>query len=519
MFTLHSRLATPICRLIASASCTVLFCGAASAQVVTKITFTPTSVVGGTSAKGTVTISKKAGVDGVTVTFTSSSSAVSLPQIVSIPKGSTSAAFTVATLPVGTNTSVQISGKPSNQPVSGVLKITAPTLKALTLSASSVAAGAGFTGTVKVSSPAPAGGLPIKLSADKPNVGVPQSFSIPSGALTATFDGSTTGGGNKITAKVTATLGTSSIGVPITVVPPTLKSLTFNPSSVVGGNSSTGTLTISGPAPSGGLSVVIVADSSNPVVPTNLLVPAGSSSVTFIVTTRPVTVKTPVTLTAKLGTASVKGTLTIVVGAASKFAGSYTGVYYTPTSDLGTLTISISATGYLTGSSTDDLASGPTTVSGTVSSEGSAIVTTTSGGVSKSHQGTFSFNAAGYLVGTFFGSDQTQTIITLAPSGKLLPFSGKYTGTFSSAGGDSGTVSITISATGALTGTANPSKGGLTTLQGTVSTLGVVVINVTSNGQTEKNTGGAAFDASGKVIVIVKNPAGDSVTTVTLTKS
>lgn len=65
-----------------------------------------------------------------------------------------------------------------------------------------------------------------------------------------------------------------------------LASLNLSPSSVTGGSSITGTVTLTGPAPSGG--VVVTLGSSNPnvaAVPTNVTVPAGSSSTTFAVNT------------------------------------------------------------------------------------------------------------------------------------------------------------------------------------------------------------------------------------------
>jgi glucose/arabinose dehydrogenase len=90
-------------------------------------------------------------------------------------------------------------------------------------------------------------------------------------------------------------------------------SLSANPSSVVGGSGSTGTVTLSGPAPPSGATVSL--SSSNPAVasvPANVLVPAGSTSATFPISTAGVGISTTVTLTASYGTGSTSGGVTVI---------------------------------------------------------------------------------------------------------------------------------------------------------------------------------------------------------------
>ncbi|HJT79598.1 MAG TPA: hypothetical protein VJ719_00250, partial [Chthoniobacterales bacterium] len=73
------------------------------------MTITPSSVTGGTSATGTVFLSSPAPSGGISVTLSTSNRAVAtVPGIVSVPGGQTSANFTVTTFPVGTNTGVTI---------------------------------------------------------------------------------------------------------------------------------------------------------------------------------------------------------------------------------------------------------------------------------------------------------------------------------------------------------------------------------------------------------------------------
>jgi hypothetical protein len=73
------------------------------------MTITPASVSGGTNATGTVFLSSPAPAGGISVTLsTSNAAAATVPGIVSVPGGQTSANFTVTTFAVGNNTSVTI---------------------------------------------------------------------------------------------------------------------------------------------------------------------------------------------------------------------------------------------------------------------------------------------------------------------------------------------------------------------------------------------------------------------------
>ena len=91
-----------------------------------------------------------------------------------------------------------------------------------------------------------------------------------------------------------------------------LASLTLNPTTVRGGSPSTGTVTLSGPAPDGGM--VVRLASTNPIianVPSSITVPAGLTSVTFTVHTRPVPRQMYATISAWSGSTLKRTTLTV----------------------------------------------------------------------------------------------------------------------------------------------------------------------------------------------------------------
>ena len=91
------------------------------------VTINPTSVQGGNSSQGTVTLSGAAPAGGAVVTLTSSNSSVAnMPVSVTVPVGATSATFTVTTSVVTATTSVNIMGMFNGLQRSATLTVTTP---------------------------------------------------------------------------------------------------------------------------------------------------------------------------------------------------------------------------------------------------------------------------------------------------------------------------------------------------------------------------------------------------------
>ncbi len=145
------------------------------------------------------------------------------------------------------------------------------------------------TGTVTLTSAAPAGGAAVALSSANPAASVPASVTVPAGASSASFVINT----SPVSVSTVGTLSASYAGVgktsTLTVNPvpaATLSSLSLNPASVVGGVSSTGTVTLTKAAPAGGALVSLLSSNTALAkVPASVLVPAGASSTNFVVTT------------------------------------------------------------------------------------------------------------------------------------------------------------------------------------------------------------------------------------------
>lgn len=123
------------------------------------ITLNPTSVQGGASSTGTVTLSAKAPGSGVSVTLTSGNTgAATVSASVLIPGGQTSVNFTISTKSISSATTVNISATALGRTVGAALGVTAPAASQVTVSSvtlpAQVNAGNWTLGSITLSGPA-----------------------------------------------------------------------------------------------------------------------------------------------------------------------------------------------------------------------------------------------------------------------------------------------------------------------------------------------------------------------------
>lgn len=291
----------------ATASCTIMV----NPLQVSTLTVSPTSVLGGNSATGTVGLSAAAPAGGMAVYLTSSlTSAATVPATVTVPAGATSATFTISTLSVTSSKSVTISAAAGGVVKSAALNVTS-VLQSVTLSPTSVAGGLSSTGKVTLAVAAPAGGAVVNLSSNNAAAVPPASVTVAAGATSATFTIATSPVTSNVTATITASYSGAKATAKLTVKAPVVSKLVLNPTSLTGGASSTATVTLTGPAPAGGKVVTLSSNNASATVPSSITIPAGVTSATFAVTTTTVTAKISVTLSAVTGTTTKSAVLTI----------------------------------------------------------------------------------------------------------------------------------------------------------------------------------------------------------------
>jgi hypothetical protein len=280
------------------------------------------SVVGGTSVTGTITLQSPAPSGGITITLVSSdTNLVDPPPTLFIPEGATGADFTIPTMPVSEakrviiESGTDIDGYRAPQVWLTLTPAGSPpppaSLSSLTLSQPSVLSGATVTGTVRLTSPAPAGGAVVTLEASmEGEVIAPASVTVPAGSISADF--TTTPAPETPFPRwvmLQAHYGTSGgsqariLGVDPAPGAPTLLAIGPAGHDVIGGTSARGSVALVIPAPAGGAVVNLSTDNPTYIhVPATVAIAEGNSAASFTIDTSAVsTYPTGGNVTASVG--------------------------------------------------------------------------------------------------------------------------------------------------------------------------------------------------------------------------
>lgn len=277
------------------------------------VSLLPSSVAGGVTVTGTVTLNGQAPSKGAVVTLTTTNStSAPVPASVTVAAGSTSANFSIVTKAVTAVTSVTI-GATYGITSKATLTINPTQLSAISLNPTAVTGGSSSTGTVTLNGVAPTGGMVVTLSSSGAPATVPASVTVAAGQSTATFTVTTTAVTSVANPSITAKQGTNQFSATLTVNPASVQSVSLSPTSVVGGTANaTGTVTLTGKAPTGGAVVTLTSNNTSAAtVPVSVTVAANATTATFTVTSKAVTATATPSISATYnGTASATLTVT-----------------------------------------------------------------------------------------------------------------------------------------------------------------------------------------------------------------
>jgi thermitase len=255
------------------------------------MTFNPVPVRGGNQVTGTIHLNGKAPAGGIVVSLGSETPSVATPAAtVTVPAGSSTGTFTVATYPVNGPTLAIITAFANGVQIRIGFNVTGAAPEHISFNPNPARGGRTVTATLLLNGKAPTGGLTVTLNSENTGLAqVPASIAVPAGQSSATFLVNTSG----VAAPTMAVVGASANGVAIRIgldlQPAVPEHIQFDPGSVKGGGSVTGTLILNGKAPAAGL--VVSLNSENPGLaqaPATVTVPGGSDRVSFTVTTSPV---------------------------------------------------------------------------------------------------------------------------------------------------------------------------------------------------------------------------------------
>jgi hypothetical protein len=275
------------------------------------VTLDPSTVAGGASSTGTVTLSGPAPAGGFTASLSSNSPCAKVPGKVTVNAGADSATFSIDTVPPSADLTATIDATYSTAKVSAGLTIIPVVPKSLAISPTSVIGGTVATGVITLKEPPPSGVATASLVSSSAFAKPPASVAVAAGATMAKFSIATVPVSNSGKATIKATLNGVSVTATLDVTTPAVKSLTLAPTAVVGGVSSQATVTLTGPAPTGGSAVALTSGNKVAQVQARLVVPAGATSASVPVTTIPTATNATALIKATLGGESATATLTV----------------------------------------------------------------------------------------------------------------------------------------------------------------------------------------------------------------
>ena len=283
---------------------------------ISTISTTVTTLIGGASTVGTVTLTEPAPTGGAVVDLKSSLSNVKVPASVQIAAGASSATFAVSTTAVSSNTNATLTATLGKSTESTTMVLIPLALTQLSLSTPSVVSGSNntVTGTVTLNGPAPTGGAVVSLKSSLANAKVASSVKVPAGATSATFPVTTTLVTSSKNATITGTYGKSTQVVTLTLNPIVVAAVSLSAPTVVGGSNVvvTGTVTLNSAAGTGGAVIALKSSvTSIATVVASVTVKAGATTGTFTVTDKQVAATNSSFITATLNTITQGANFTV----------------------------------------------------------------------------------------------------------------------------------------------------------------------------------------------------------------
>ena len=267
------------------------------APAVAKVAVDPGPVCGGLQATGTVSLVEAMPMATV-INLSSQNPAASVPASVTVPAGSLTATFAVATQVVSAATTNSVSAKLGTATTKTTVTVNPVGIDTASVSLNYLPEGQQSVGTIKLQAAAAPGPITIGLTSAVPGVAsVPATVTVPAGATSVDFpiltNGVTVNTPSLITARANGSVRTTTL----TVRPLRVNTVTAPQATLVAGAGETATITLEAPAPATGVTLALASNGSGLQVPATLFVPAGATTATFPVTTSAVIANTQFTVT------------------------------------------------------------------------------------------------------------------------------------------------------------------------------------------------------------------------------
>ncbi|MCC7433858.1 MAG: PD40 domain-containing protein [Methanoregulaceae archaeon] len=267
---------------------------------VASVSVAPSSLPGGASSTGTVTLTQAAPTGGAAVfLFSSNSSLVTVPYYIVISAGSLSGTFPIATYSVTTTTAVTIFASGNSNSASTTLTVRAPAPLSVVPASPSIVGGNPTTGTVYLDSLAGAGGVNVRMTDNSPFILMSTYCVVGSGQTSGNFNIWTYGVSTNSPGTISAYANGVTKTCVLTILPAGFQLFWVSPTAVIGGNPSGGNARLDGKAPSGGVLVTLSSsDTSAAAMSPTTTIAYGSNTKNFPISSFGVDLTKNVTITA-----------------------------------------------------------------------------------------------------------------------------------------------------------------------------------------------------------------------------
>jgi hypothetical protein len=274
------------------------------------------TVVGGNTILGYVHLASAAGALGDVVTLSSDNANVQVPASAMVASGATVASFPITSTPLNAVTTATLQATLGSSTEYTVVTVIPPSVSLVRVAPSPVVGGVSTKVAMYLNGKAPTGGFAVSVASNNSLVTVPATITVLAGATAANATVTTKAVTSSTTVVVTAKTGSVTTETTMVLSPavvyPAITSFYPSAGVIVGGNAATASVTLASAAGTGGDVVTLASNTAGVTVPSSVTVLAGKTSVSFSLSSTPVTAVTTVTLTATLGTSTIKTIVTVI---------------------------------------------------------------------------------------------------------------------------------------------------------------------------------------------------------------
>ena len=256
--------------------------------LVSGVVCSPASLGQSAVATCTVTTTQTAPTGGASVTLSSDNPLLTVPTIVTVTAGATTATFgATAAATIASNQTSTVTATLGTSSQTSAINLQAPVLvSGVVCSPTSLVQSAVATCTVTLTQTALTGGASVTLSSNNTLLTVPTTVTVAAGATTATFSATAAASiASSQTATVTASYNSSTQTASVNLQAPVFVSgVLCSPTSLGQSAASTCTVTTTQPALTGGASVTLSSGNTLLTVPATVNVTAGATTAMFSAT-------------------------------------------------------------------------------------------------------------------------------------------------------------------------------------------------------------------------------------------